>query len=99
MEVVFQGGLFLCAGYFFYWAWVRRQHFPYDTDACVQIIVSSNASLRLLYAVMEMVEEKTKAIENGEYSLGIYIDLQKAFDIIDHSILLRKLKKYGVRGA
>ena len=50
------------------------------------------------YAVMEMVEEVTKAIENDEFSVGIYIDLQKAFDTIDHRILLRKLEKYGLRG-
>lgn len=50
------------------------------------------------YAVMEMVEEITKAVENDECSTGIYIDLQKAFDTIDHSQLLRKLEKYGIRG-
>lgn len=38
---------------------------------------------------MEMVEEITKAIENDEWSVGIYIDLHKAFDTIDHNILLR----------
>ena len=50
------------------------------------------------HAVTEMTEEITKAFENDEYSVGIFIDLQKAFDTIDYSILLRKLEKYGFRG-
>lgn len=39
-----------------------------------------------------------KALNNGEEVDVIYLDYAKAFDKVDHEILLAKLRKYGIRG-
>ena len=43
----------------------------------------------------------TKAIENNEFTVGIFLNLHvsKAFDTVNHDILLRKLYFYGIRGS
>ena len=40
----------------------------------------------------------TKALEDNKHSLGVYLDTRKAFDSVNHSILVKKLSKYGMRG-
>ena len=48
-------------------------------------------------ALMLLVDKILKALHEGEYVLGVFIDFSKAFDTVDHEILLRKLWHYGIR--
>ena len=49
-------------------------------------------------ALLELVEKITTAMDKKKYTLGVFIDLKKAFDTIDHELLIKKLEFYGVRG-
>ena len=49
-------------------------------------------------AIMAMYDKISTAIDKGEFAVGVFIDLSKAFDTLDHEILLAKLDYYGVRG-
>ena len=50
------------------------------------------------YALLDFVNEITTAIENMEYAVGIFLDLKKEFDTVNHDLLLLKLQEYGIRG-
>ena len=41
-------------------------------------------------ALMDLVENICESVDKKKYVMGIFIDLKKAFDTIDHNILLRK---------
>ena len=49
-------------------------------------------------ALVILLENLRNALDNGECAIGIFLDFQKAFDTVDHCILLDKLYMYGVRG-
>ncbi len=49
-------------------------------------------------ALIEIVDNILKAMEEGKLVAGIFLDLSKVFDTIDHVILLDKLQHYGILG-
>ena len=50
------------------------------------------------HALINLTEDIRNALDNNTFACGVFIDLQKAFDTVDHDILLAKLEYYGVRG-
>ena len=50
------------------------------------------------HALINLQDKITSAIENNNFCVGIFMDLSKAFDFVDHLILLSKLHYYGIRG-
>ena len=49
-------------------------------------------------ALMILMDKLIKSLENGEYVVGVFLDFSKAFDTVNHEILLSKLDHYGIRG-
>ena len=47
------------------------------------------------HAVLQLVDQILESFEYNKYSLGAFIDLSKAFDAVDHLILLKELELYG----
>ena len=50
------------------------------------------------HALLNLTEAIMKALDDGNVASGIFVDLHKAFDTVDHSILLSKFCHYGIRG-
>ena len=50
------------------------------------------------HALIHLTEKIRHEIDKDNYACGIFVDFQKAFDTVDHHMLLKKLEYYGVRG-
>ena len=56
---------------------------------------STSCALTIFYIVC-ITENIRKALDDGNMGCGVFVDLQKAFETVDHQILLAKLNHYGI---
>jgi retron-type reverse transcriptase len=49
-------------------------------------------------ALLNLTDKISKALDEGKYTIGVFLDLSKAFDAVNHEILFSKLQHYEIRG-
>jgi hypothetical protein len=47
--------------------------------------------------LLQLTNFVTNVLNENKYAIGVFLDLKKAFDVVPHSILLKKLKYYGMK--
>ena len=50
------------------------------------------------HAIIQLVDQISNSFEKNHFTLGVFMDLLKAFDTVYHVILVKKLDHYGVKG-
>jgi hypothetical protein len=50
-------------------------------------------------AVQSFIERIQEALDKRVHTIGIFINLTKAYDVLNHKLLLEKLSYYGIRGS
>ena len=79
-------------------AYNRLENFVLSNETLTNCQYGFRSKHSTFMALLDMYNKVSESIDLGNFTIGIFIDLSKAFDTIDHGILCHKLEHYGVRG-
>ena len=54
-------------------------------------------NLSTAHAVISLIENIGKAVDNKMFVGGVFVGFQKSFNTVDHNVLLHKLSRYGIK--
>ena len=78
--------------------YIRLEDFLNSSDIMYKFQFGFRKGYSTNHALLSIVEQIRNALDNKMFTCGVFIDLEKAFDTVNHQILLSKLDHYGIRG-
>jgi len=77
---------------------IRLTHFLEKENVLTQFQFGFRTSHSTAHAMVHFLNNISKALNEKKHTIAIFCDLRKAFDTVNHAILLKKLFKMGIRG-
>ena len=75
----------------------RIEEFLNDSEIIYKLQFGFRKKYSTNHALLSIVEKIRANLDNKTFSCGVFVDLEKAFDTVNHMILLQKLEHYGIR--
>ena len=76
----------------------RLYTFPNSNNIINNLQFGSRQQYSTSHALVHITENIRKALDGGNIGCRVFVELQKAFDTVDHQVLLAKLNPYGIGG-
>ena len=78
--------------------YIRLENYIIENAILHQNQFGFRSKLSTCMALLELIDKLSRSIDDRQLTIGVFVDLAKAFDTVNHQVLLAKLEHYGIRG-